>query len=161
MHKHKENYVNIKVILTYSFLIMDIKTKTYRESVVLNTGPHQVYEMFMDSARHSEMTSSQARISRDADGRFTVWDGDIHGKNLTLIPDKKIVQLWRAEGSAWPEGHFSTVTFTFEQIKKGAAGTKLTITHKDIPEEDFENVEQGWRDYYLQPLKEKFNKSQI
>jgi len=131
-----------------------METKTYKGSVVLNTTPHEVYEIFMDSQKHSQLTNSNAQISREVDGEFTVWDGSIHGKDLTLIPDKKIVQLWRAEDAGWPEGHFSTVTFIFT-----AQGdkTKLSITHKDIPVSDYKNVEQGWREYYLQALEKKFN----
>lgn len=137
-----------------------MQTKTYKSTTLLNAKPEEVYEMFMDSAKHSELTESKAEISREVDGEFTVWDGDIHGKNLTLIPNKKIVQLWRSEGSGWPENHFSTVTFTFtaKKDKKNPdkAVTELGIVHKDIPEADYSSVADGWQDYYLRPLQEKF-----
>jgi activator of HSP90 ATPase len=71
--------------------------------------------------------------------------------NLKLIPDKTIVQTWRAND--WPDKHFSTITFTFAPVKKG---TKVTFTQKDVPSEFAKTTEEGWIDYYWDPLKEMF-----
>ncbi len=70
------------------------------------------------------------------------------GKNIELVPDKKIVQDWRAVD--WQEGHFSRVTFEFTPVTKG---TRLDFTHADVPEGTEEAFEQGWIDNYWQPLK--------
>ncbi|MBI4283715.1 MAG: SRPBCC domain-containing protein, partial [Chloroflexi bacterium] len=65
-----------------------------------------------------------------------------------LVPDKKIVQTWRA--SDWPEGHYSKVIFSLKEIK---GGTHLTFTQTGVPEEQYEDIAQGWRDYYWAPIK--------
>jgi activator of HSP90 ATPase len=39
-------------------------------------------------------------------GDFTLYDGQINGKNVELITDAKIVQKWRMQD--WPAWHFST-----------------------------------------------------
>jgi activator of HSP90 ATPase len=65
------------------------------------------------------------------------------------VPDQKIVQSWRY--SDWPEGHYSKVTFSLEKV---AGGTRLTFTQTGVPEERYEDIAQGWRDYYWGPMKE-------
>ena len=127
-----------------------MKTKTIRQSVTFEATPHELYEILMDSKKHSRLTGGgKATISRIVGGPFTVYDGYATGLNVELIPDKLIVQTWRA--SDWQGSHFSRVRFSFREV---AGGTRLTFTHSGVPEEEFENIKQGWIDYYWEPLKE-------
>ncbi|OGN92852.1 MAG: hypothetical protein A2Z75_07305 [Chloroflexi bacterium RBG_13_50_10] len=130
-----------------------MKTKTVSQSVTFKTTPHEVYEAIMDSKKHSEFTDSQASMSRKTGGKFSVYGGDIAGVNLELIPDQKIVQSWRY--SDWPEGHYSKVTFSLKAVKEG---TRLTFTQTEVPDEHYEDIAQGWRDYYWAPMKEMLEK---
>lgn len=81
-----------------------MRTRTVRQSVTFKAGPREVYEMLMDSRKHSAFTGDKVTISRKTGGRFKVGEY-IRGMNLELVPNEKIVQSWR--GSDWPEGHFS------------------------------------------------------
>lgn len=126
-----------------------MKTGTVRQSVTFTAGVHEVYEALMDSKKHSEFTGSQASISREVGGKISVYDGEIEGVNLDLVPDKKIVQSWRY--SDWPEGYYSKATFSLEET---AAGTRLTFTQTGVPLEFLDDISQGWRDYYWAPMKE-------
>lgn len=126
-----------------------MNTKTIRQSVIFKTSPHEVYEAIMDPKKHSEFTDSQVQISKKVGGKFSVYDGDIEGVNLELVPDKKIVQSWRY--SDWPQNHYSTATFTLKEIE---GGTRLTFTQIEVPEERYKDIAQGWRDYYWEPMKE-------
>ncbi len=126
-----------------------MKTKTIRQSATFAASPHAVYEMLMDSRKHARFTGEKAKISRTVGGKFSAYDGYITGVNLTLEPDKEIVQSWR--GSDWPEGHLSKVTFSLKEVK---GGTRLAFRHSGVPEEFYEDIKQGWRDYYWTPMKE-------
>jgi len=86
-------------------------------------------------------------------GNFTISDGEIEGRNLELVPDQKIVQAWRYND--WPQGHYSTITFSLKPTKKG---TRLTFTQIDIPDDKFEDIKQGWIDYYWNPIKQLFSR---
>ena len=77
-----------------------------------------------------------------------IYGGDIQGKNLELVPDQKIVQSWRY--SDWPEDHYSMATFALEPTEKG---TRLTFTQIDVPDDKYEDIKQGWKDYYWAPIK--------
>ena len=130
-----------------------MKTKTIRQSVTLKTTPHEVYEALMDSRKHARVIGAKARISRKVGGRFSAYDGYIEGVNLNLVPDKKIVQSWR--GSDWPKGHYSRATFSLKKVKNG---THLTFTQSGVPDQYYNDISQGWRDYYWKPMKEMLTK---
>ncbi len=125
-----------------------MNTKNIRQTVTFKASPHDVYEALMDSKKHSEFTGSEASISRKVGGKFKIYGGEIEGENLELVPDEKIVQSWRY--SDWPEGHFSKATFAFKAVPEGA---RLTFTQTGVPEEFYEDIRQGWHDYYWGPMK--------
>ena len=130
-----------------------MRTKTIRQSVTFKASPHDVYEALMDSKKHSEFTASKVSISRKVGGKFSVYGGEIEGVNLVLVPNQKIVQSWRY--SDWPKGHYSQATFSLREI---STGTRLTFTQTGVPEEFYNDIGQGWRDYYWGPMKEMLEK---
>ena len=124
-------------------------TRKIRQSVSFKASPHDAYEALMDSKKHAKFTGGKASISRKVGGKFSAFDGYAEGVNLQLVPDKKIVQSWRT--SDWPEGQYSKVTFLFKEI---VGGTHLTFSQTGVPEEQYDEIAQGWRDYYWAPMKE-------
>jgi len=130
-----------------------MNTKTVRQTITFKAPPHDVYEALMDSRKHSKFTGDKASISRKVGGKFSAFDGYSEGTNLELEPDNKIVQTWRA--SDWPECHYSKVAFTFKEIPNG---TRLSFVQTGIPEKQFSDISQGWRDYYWAPMKEMLEK---
>lgn len=125
-----------------------IKTKDLKQGAMFNASPHDVYEMLMDSKRHSAFCDSKAKISRKVGGKFTAYDGWIEGKNLKLVKDKEIVQTWREED--WPKGHYSTVKFL---LKRSGNSTKLMFSHKGIPEKRYKDISSGWKEFYWERMK--------
>ena len=128
-----------------------MKTKSIKQRISFKTSAHDVYETLMDSKKHSKLTDAAAKISRKIGGKFSVYDGYAVGKNLELIPDKKIVQTWRA--SDWEENQDSQVVFEFTPIKSGCT---LTFTQTNLPEEYYSSIKQGWIDFYWTPMKKLF-----
>lgn len=128
-------------------------TRNIRQTVTFKAEPHEVYEALMDSKKHSRFTGDKAVISRDVGGKFSAFDGYCEGVNLELVPDEKIVQTWRA--SDWQAGHYSRVTFSLKKIQ---TGTRLTFTQTGVPAEHYDDISQGWRDYYWAPMKEMLEK---
>lgn len=134
---------------------MVIKTKIIEQLVLIKASPHEVYEAFMDSKKHSKFTESKAKISREIGGNFTIFEGALEGKNLELIQDKKIVQSWRSNEEGWPKTHYSTITIELESIKEG---TRLIFKQTDVPLSSYESVKEGWNEYYWEPLKNLLEK---
>ena len=130
-----------------------MQTGSIRQQVTFRSSPHEVYEALMDEKKHGQFTQSKTKVSRQVGGRISSSDGYIEGVNLELVPDRKIVQSWHA--SDWPAGHYSRVTFSFSPVK---SGTRLTFTQSGIPQDFIDDISQGWRDYYWQPMKEMLEK---
>jgi len=132
-----------------------IKKKSIEQEIVIKNTPHEIYEVFMDAKKHSKLTESKAKVSREIGGSFSIFEGALSGKNIELIQDKKIVQTWRGDGENWPKGYYSTITLILEPNDKG---TLIKFSHVDIPEESYESVKEGWDTYYWEPLKEMLEK---
>lgn len=130
-----------------------MKNKTIKQSVTFKATPHEIYEMLMDSKKHSKFTESGANISRKIGGKVSAYGGYIEGANIELIPDKKIVQKWR--GSDWPDDHYSIATF---ELKKVNGGTKLTFTQTDVPEQHYVSIRDGWIEHYWDKMKKMLEK---
>lgn len=132
-----------------------MKTKTIKQSVFFKAKPHELYEALMDSKKHAQFTGSRASISRRVGGKFSVYDGSIYGTNIELDEDKKIVQSWYCETGGWPDGHYSKAVFS---LKAAKGGTKLTFTQYEVPEAAYEDILQGWADFYWEPMKAMLEK---
>ena len=124
--------------------------KSIKQIVNFKSGPIDVYNALMDSKKHSKFTGSKAVISKKIGGRFSAYEGGLHGKNLQLTEGKKIVQAWRCEMDEWPKNHYSTATFL---LKKAKVGTKLIFTQVGVPDKCYKSIKQGWTDYYWKPMK--------
>jgi activator of HSP90 ATPase len=124
-----------------------MKMKTLHQTMTFTASAHDLYDALMDSKKHAAFTEAGATISRKVGGSFQTYDGYATGKNIELVPDKKIVQTWRA--SDWPEGHYSTITFLFCE-KDGE--TTLEFTQTEIPAEAYQDIKQGWQEWYWDRL---------
>ncbi|KAL7168861.1 hypothetical protein ACSBR2_033981 [Camellia fascicularis] len=118
-----------------------------------------LYEIMMDENRWKGFTHSNARISKEVGGEFSIFDGSVTGTNVELQEGKLIVQKWRF--GSWPDGIQSMVRLTFDELEPGVTTVKLT--HTDVPEEDrygnatvVENTERGWRDLIFHKIRAVF-----
>jgi len=129
---------------------MAARTRTIRQTVVLPGTPQEVYDALMTTKGHRAFTGAAARISPTEGGRFTAWDGYIHGINVELVPGRKIVQQWRPTEEDWPEDHYSVVRYLLAPVPKG---TRVTFTHSGVPAQHAGHLAQGWKDHYWGPLR--------
>ncbi|HLF75226.1 MAG TPA: SRPBCC family protein [Anaerolineales bacterium] len=124
-------------------------------SAVLPARPSEIYRAWLSSKGHAAMTGSPAKVDGRVGGRFSAWDGYISGSTLELEPDRRIVQAWRT--SEFPdEAPDSRVEIVLEET---AGGTKVTLSHRDMPEDQVDSYRQGWEDFYFQPMRAYFGKS--
>lgn len=118
-----------------------------------------LFEILMDENRWKGFSQSNARISKEVNGEFSIFDGSVTGTNLELQEGKLILQRWRF--GSWPDGIHSTVRLTFDEPESGVTIVKLI--HSDVPEEDrygnatvVENTERGWRDLIFHKIRAVF-----
>jgi len=123
--------------------------KIIKHSVTLPASSDKLFDMYLDPILHGAIIGGAVTISPIAGSEFLAFDGMIYGKTIAVVPKKYIVQLWR--GKHWkPEDRDSIPVLTF--LPDGKNG-KIELTHLDVPEGDFDNVNKGWLDYYWKPWK--------
>ena len=138
--------------------------KTIKQQVFINATPREVYEAYVDAKKHAVFTGANVKFEAKAGGKFDIWDGELTGENVKLVPGKKIVQKWRAND--WPEGHYSDLKIELfgegdgrrPGGRSGSEGTKLKLTQENVPDDKAEDIDSGWHEYYWEPMKEYFKK---
>jgi len=123
------------------------------QSVRFRTTPRVLFEMYVDSRKHSQSTGAPARVSRKAGVRFAAFAGAIEGRNLLVVPGKQVVQFWRA--THWKKDDWSILIMTFSWV---AGGGKVDVVHVGVPAYDQKGVREGWPKYYWRPWKKFLSK---
>jgi activator of HSP90 ATPase len=92
-------------------VVVEKKSKKGRKSIVMsekfNCRAKDLFEILMDENRWKGFTQSNARISKEVGGEFSIFDGSVTGNNLELQEGKLIVQRWRF--GSWNDGDQSQV----------------------------------------------------
>ena len=121
-------------------------------TIVLPAKAKDIFDAWLSSEGHAAMTGSPAKVDGKVGGAFSAWDGYIVGKTLEIESARRIVQSWRT--SEFPEdAPDSRLEILLEAVKNG---TKLTLIHSDMPEDQLESYKHGWKDSYFLPMKEYF-----
>lgn len=124
----------------------------FEVSAVIPATRDELYAAWLDSAAHTAMTGGQANVSAGVGDYFDAWDGYIQGRNLELLPGRRIVQSWRTVEFQDTEPD-SQIEITFEDA---ARGTEVILRHTNLPPHGAQ-YEQGWVDNYFDPMKAYFD----
>jgi activator of HSP90 ATPase len=125
-----------------------------QQTVDFGAAPARVFDAYVDSREHAQFSGEPAEISRESGGSFSCWSGQIVGRQLELVPGKRIVQAWRV--SAWPAGVYSIVRIELEP--KGN-GTHLTLYHTGLPDGSSSAIAAGWPMRYWDRMKKHFGEA--
>ena len=77
-------------------------------------------------------------VSREVGGAFAAFGGYITGRQVELVPNERIVQVWRA--GSWDAGSYSIVKFVL--VEQGAE-TKIKFDHTGFPKGRAEHLVEG------------------
>jgi hypothetical protein len=124
-------------------------TKTIQQSVRFAATPVQLFEMYMDSKKHSAATGGKATLSRKAGGAFTAWNKMLRGRNLMIVPNRMIVQSWRSVN--FKPGDADSILIL--EFSKAPGGGQVDLVHVNVPQQDHKGVAKGWPLYYWKPWK--------
>jgi activator of HSP90 ATPase len=117
------------------------------QELTLPGSPSRVYRALVDSHVFAELTGAPASGDASAGAAFSLFGGHITGRHVELVPDKRVVQAWRAK--SWPEGMYSIARF---ELHADGKGTKLVFDHDGFPEEMKEHLANGWQTNYWDKL---------
>jgi activator of HSP90 ATPase len=122
-------------------------TKAIQQSVEFDASRETLYEMYIDSRKHSKATGQQAKLRRKAGAAFTAFGGRLRGRNLLIVPQRMIVQTWRSAMFKKTDPD-SILILTFSKTSSGA---RVDLVHVNVPQHDHRGVTQGWKKYYWEP----------
>jgi activator of HSP90 ATPase len=120
--------------------------KDFKKYYTLPAPPREVYLALTNPAIIQLWTGGKAEMPTEPDTEFSLWDESITGKNLEFEKDKKIVQQWY-----FNQEEPSVVTIKLHPHKNG---TSVELRHTNIPDEEYEDVAEGWDDSYFAALDE-------
>ena len=112
-----------------------------------STTPARIYEVLLDARQFAAFSGDTAEIEPREGAAFKLFGGRIEGRNVELVPNRRIVQAWRP--AAWPPGVYSIVRF--ELVPRGSA-TRIVFDHAGFTEDQWEHLNAGWLDHYFAPL---------
>ena len=128
---------------------------SFELEMIVAAEPQRVFSAWLDAKEHAAFTGGgEAIVEPWSGGRFTAWEGYIHGILLGVDPGKRIVQTWRTSEFP-PEYRDSRVVVEFEAAR---GGTRVRIRHAELPPSQVKKYEKGWMEHYLKPLARYFAK---
>ncbi len=118
-----------------------------RQSVALPAPADRLFQMYLDPQTHGAITGAPVTIAEETGAEFRAFDGKLSGQILAVTRPRLIVQFWRSVAFK-PDDPDSTLILCFTaQGKEG----RIDLVHLDVPDQDFEGVNNGWESYYWTP----------
>jgi activator of HSP90 ATPase len=119
--------------------------KDYKKYYDIPAEPEEVYQALTRAATIRLWSGAPAVMEAVEGTEFSLWDDSITGRNLSFEPGRIIVQEWYFGEQPEP----SIVTIILHPGKKG---TSAELRHTNIPDEAFDNIVEGWNEYYFGAL---------
>jgi activator of HSP90 ATPase len=124
--------------------------KDFKKNFKINAEPSDVYAALTNPYTIALWSGYPAVMSEEPGSEFSLWEGDITGKNLEFVKDRKVVQEWYFGN----QQDKSIVTIT---IKADGGNSDVTVEQSNIPDEDFADISEGWREFYIGAIISFFN----
>ncbi len=124
--------------------------KDFKKYYLISATPEDIYRALTLPATIELWTGEPAEMSVENGSEFSLWDGSIVGKNIEFVADKKIVQQWY-----FGEQPIASIVTINLHIHK--QGTSVELIHTNIPDEDYEDIVQGWDEAYFGSLQEFYS----
>lgn len=120
--------------------------KDFKKYYIITEEPDIIYKALTTDFTIELWTGEDAVMSPEPNTEFELFGGAIVGMNLEFEEGKKIVQEWYfGEEAEEP----SIVTIKLHPHKKG---TSVELAHKNIPDEAYDDIVDGWDNEYFGAL---------
>ena len=121
--------------------------KDFKKYYVLPVPPEEVYLALTNPLTIELWSGEKAEMTAEPGTEFSLWDGSIVGKNLEFESGKKIVQQWYFGDQQEP----SIVTI---RLHADPRGTSVELKHSNIPDQDYQDIVEGWNEVYFASLRD-------
>ncbi len=118
-----------------------------RQTVVLPALAETLFYMYLNPSTHQAITGGSVEIGDERGSKFKAFNGVLTGTILEVIKPRLIIQSWRSNAFK-AEDSDSTLILSF--TPEGDEG-QIDLIHLDVPDHDYDGVNQGWEKYYWAP----------
>lgn len=124
--------------------------RTIKQTYIFNAPKKEVWKALTDIKYIESWGAGPCKMDQNEGTNFSLWGGSIWGKNTKVVKAKLLIQDWFSdEDPRWKR----PTNVTFELFDEDGK-TRLELLQENVPEKDYDNLNAGWKDYYLGPLKD-------
>jgi uncharacterized protein YndB with AHSA1/START domain len=120
--------------------------KVLKQEYKIDAPLSKVWEALTDPRVIEKWGGDPVKMEPKVSFEFSLWGGDIHGKNTKVIPQRLLAQDWMS--GTWEK--YSKLEFKLS-FKNGV--TTIVLTQTEIPEDEYNDIAEGWKLYYLGEIK--------
>ena len=124
--------------------------KDFKKYYTLNASVDEVYQAITNPLSIKIWTNSETVMEMVTGSEFSMFDGEITGKNLEFEENKRLIQEWYFGNPENPS------IVTIKLYPKNDA-TSIHLVHTNIPDDAYEEMIEGWDDIYFGQLEEFFS----
>ena len=123
--------------------------KDFKKYFIIPAETEEVFAALTNPFTIELWTGYPVIMDDKAGTEFSLWDGSITGRNVEVIINKKLVQEWYF-------GDQEEKSIVIIKLFENKKGTQAELVHTNIPDEDYDNIVEGWIEYYFGAIKEFF-----
>ncbi len=125
--------------------------KPITQSYEIKATPAEVFDALTNPETIKQWSGGPAQMANKVGTKFSLFGGGVHGTNLEVIPNQKLVQEWYAEEWEKP----SKVSFIL--VPTGES-TIIELLHEGVPESEIQKFSEGWNQHYLGQIQKMFDR---
>jgi len=120
--------------------------KNLRKTIHIKVPIEEVFNAITNPLTIELWSGFEATMELSPGSEFCMFEGDISGKIKSVKPPSMVEQVW----DFGDQEEESLVPY---ELFEDSGKTRLELNHINIPDEVFENIETGWKHYFLGALK--------
>ena len=122
-----------------------------RQKYTINAPIEKVWEAIVTPEIINKWGAGPAKMDGKPGSEFTLWGGDIWGKNLEVVKGKKLIQEWF--GGNWDKPSKLTII-----LSEDSSSTLVDLIHEGVPKDEEADFADGWKTYYFGEIKKLLEK---
>ena len=120
--------------------------KNIRKTIHIKAAREEIFTAITNPLTIELWSGYKAEMESVPGTRFSMYDGDITGTILALDPPSMVEQQWDFGDQTIPS------VARIELFEEGNR-TRMELIHSNVPDEAFENINTGWKEYFFGALK--------
>jgi activator of HSP90 ATPase len=114
------------------------------QNVRFNVSPAELFTIYLDSKKHGAAIGGKVSISRKIGAPFTAFGGGLKGRNLMIVPNRMIVQSWRAD--SWKKNDADSILILL--FSRADRGGRIELVQANVPAHTHALIKNGWPKHY-------------